>query len=435
MKNKKNIIYIIITIILIFIVIGLVCYLIFNKEDRIKPDKYDDIEEIDTGADDDEIIEEEDTDKMNYNNMNFNSNLIKQSFKKENFLISPYSIEIALNLLKEGADGDTLKEFDNVLPNRTIKDITNNKIKVSNGIFIKNDYQNYIENTFTKNLKNKYNSDIIYDNFNTPDKINNWVKDKTDGMIEKILDRIDKDFVLGLANALAIDVNWKSEFLCDNTKSSDFITKDNKKIKVEMMYQNYTNNASYIEDNDLKGVIIPYENNLEFVGLIPNNIDNYINNLTDSKLNDIKGIELDSNNELLLYLPRFTYDYNIEGDNFKNILRNIGIKQVFDKSNSNLEKIINKNNLTKLNIDNLYVSDAIHKTHIELMEKGTKAAAVTYFGIFESTAINPEEKQRHVIEFNKPFIYMIRDISTHEILFFGGVFEPNLWNGTTCSEN
>ena len=84
----------------------------------------------------------------------------------------------------------------------------------------------------------------------------------------------------------------------------------------------------------------------------------------------------------------------------------------------------------------LYVSKAIHKTHIELMEKGTKASAVTYFEISRASGALPviREKEYIDIEFNKPFIYLIREKNTGEMLFFGVVNEPNLWNGSTCSD-
>ena len=83
-------------------------------------------------------------------------------------------------------------------------------------------------------------------------------------------------------------------------------------------------------------------------------------------------------------------------------------------------------------IDNLYVGEAIHKTHIDLNEKGTKAAAITYFGMFKNTSIIIE-KENIEIEFNRPFIYIIKDSKTNEMLFFGVVYEPNKWNGSTCS--
>ena len=85
-----------------------------------------------------------------------------------------------------------------------------------------------------------------------------------------------------------------------------------------------------------------------------------------------------------------------------------------------------------MNADNVYVSKAVHKTYIDLNEKGTKAAAVTYFGMDKASSVAPTKKKVK-IEFNKPFVYMIRDSKTKEILFFGVVRKPNEWKGSTCS--
>ena len=76
-----------------------------------------------------------------------------------------------------------------------------------------------------------------------------------------------------------------------------------------------------------------------------------------------------------------------------------------------------------------YVSQAIHKTYIELDEKGTKAAAASGFVISKNAA---EEEEITHIEFNKPFAYIIRDKKSNEILFFGMMYEPNKWEGSNC---
>ena len=69
--------------------------------------------------------------------------------------------------------------------------------------------------------------------------------------------------------------------------------------------------------------------------------------------------------------------------------------------------------------------------YIDFNEKGTKAAAVTGFLANYKSSINPNQKVYSII-FDKPFIYMIREKNTNDILFFGTVYEPTLYNGNTC---
>ena len=188
----------------------------------------------------------------------------------------------------------------------------------------------------------------------------------------------------------------------------------------------------YFENEDAKGIIIPYRNEdnsniqLVFVGIIPKNTpDDYIKILTKDKLDNFdKNIKVSGRKlHINLSLPRFKYDY--EASKFIDILKALGIKEAFDSDNANFKKMIEIE-------ENVYVGEAIHKTHIDFNEKGTKAAAITYFGMFANSAMMPEEYEEIDLKFNKPFIYMIRETNTKEILFFGTVYEPNKWEGSTC---
>lgn len=374
---------------------------------------------------------------------NYNIDLIKSIKENKNYLISPYSIEIALNMLKEGASGNTLKEIDNLLPDRKISNVyIKDRINVANGLFIKDSYKSKVKSSYKEKLVSNYDSEIIYDKFKTPDVINNWVNDKTNGMIDKILDDVSPEMVIGLANAIAIDVDWASEFECSLTRSEKFTMDNGKTMNVEMMHNSYIAGSKYLETNDATGIIIPYKSynsktgkidydkgsNLEFIGILPKeDVSSYINNLTKKKLDElIKSAKSSSRKyEIDLSLPRFKYEYEIP--DFIKTLNSLGIKDAFKEDSANFTNIVNKKDM----YNNLYVGTAIHKTYIDLNEKGTKAAAVTFFGMNDYAALN-DEKEIVNITFNKPFIYLIRDAQTKEMLFFGAVFEPNKWNGTTC---
>ena len=365
----------------------------------------------------------------------FNINIIKTTYalsNNSNYLISPYNIEVALNMLREGAMDNTKDEIDKVIGNRKINDVSiKDKVNVANGVFIKNKYQNDIKTSFTNDLKTKYNAEIIYDEYDTPNVINDWVKKNTNEMIDKILDDMSPDFVLGLASALAIDVKWNIPFKCYDTISEKFTKVDNTEMNVEMMHNTYTYGVKYFKNDEALGIILPYQkeensdNQLEFIGILPSNgVNEYISSLSNEKINSLFDNTIASSDKLHinLSLPRFTYDYEVS--ELSNVLKNMGINDAFDEDLANFKKMIDIK-------DNVYVTTAIHKTKIELSEEGTKAAAVTYFGV-EASGMIPQEYDSVDIKFNKPFVYMIREKNTGEILFFGIVFEPNKWEGSTC---
>ena len=423
-------------IIIIFSVIMIFLFLSFVFIERNKLKINDDRQE--------KIIKQES--KTDYN---FNLSLIKEVNKSniaENYLISPYSIEIALNMLKEGANGNTYNEIEKAVGTRHINDISvKDKVSIANALFISKKYESIIENSFVDTLSKKYYSDVLYDEFKSPELINSWVNKKTYGMIEKILDNLDSNFVLGLANALAIDVDWLSSFDCNATSKYNFTKNNDEVLNAEMMSKKYDDGIEYFNTNKCKGVIIPYQKynsqtgeevfddengkQLEFVGILPSvNINTYISILNEQDIKDIDNNKksLNSNESLKLRIPRFSYDYSL--NDFAKVLNDLGMIDSFNPDKADFSKIISPSNQQ----ENIYIGEAIHKTHIDFNEKGTKAAAITYFGMYKSS-VNYDEK---IIEmnFDKPFIYIIRDKETKEWLFFGVVYEPNLWNGNTCSK-
>lgn len=409
---KKKIILLLIIIILIL----LGFFFLYKKEKTIKQDNKPKVEL----------------------SSNFDLNLLKlvNQEEKDNFLISPYSIKMALSLLKEGANGNSLNEINNTLKEPPAS-INNKNIKIANALFIRDIYQKYIEKDFISNLQKKYNSDILIDKFKTPDVINNWVNKNTDGMINKVLDNMTDDFVLGLANAIAIDVKWQDEFECVSTTEEKFTNSNNKDIKAQMMHNSYSyEDIKYIKSDKAEGIILPYikESNLEFIGILPTkNINDYIENNLESDLSNLDKLATSANSKLQINLsiPRFNFDYSL--NTFKDILIKMGIKDVFDSGKADLTKIITKDNLIKSNSGNIYVDDAIHKTYIDFNESGTKAATVTYFGV-KNTALIRDDNETIDIKFNKPFITIIREKDSNEILFIGVVNNPNIWNGTTCQK-
>ena len=361
----------------------------------------------------------------------FNLEVLKQTNEKsgsDNYLVSPYSIEIALGMLRDGADGNTQNEITKVIGNNT-KKLNNKTVHMANAMFIKDQYKEVIENKYVELLKENHKAEILYDKFETPEVINKWTKEKTNGMIPVLMDDISKDFVLGLANAIAIDVEWNQPFDGSLTRMAEFTKKDGTKMNVNMMHNTYETEgaAQYIKTNKAQGIIIPYkeDSNLEYIAIMPDdNIDEYIKNLDKKEFEKLSSSKRSSSKDLHINvgLPKYSYSYDYS--KFKEMLVDMGIKDAFNKESADFTNIIAKNYMKKVGIENLYVSTAIHKTNIDLNEKGTKAAAVTYFGIDKATGIR-EDYDTINISFNKPFLYMIRDKEQKVLLFVGVVNTPS----------
>jgi serpin B len=72
---------------------------------------------------------------------------------------------------------------------------------------------------------------------------------------------------------------------------------------------------------------------------------------------------------------------------------------------------------------NLFISDVIHKAFIDVVEKGTEAAAATAVVIRPNGA--PLPSVGLVINADRPFLYFLRDQPTGAILFMGRVQDPS----------
>ena len=367
----------------------------------------------------------------------FSVNFIRMSnlnIGQENYMISPYSVEVALSLVREGSNGTTLEELERIVPERNIKDLSiKDKLNVANGLFVKNSYKSSVKNDYVGRLKAEYNSDVLYDEFKSPNKINDWVKKETNGMIKKVFDELDENFVLAIVNAVAMEESWNSKFECTSTTKDEFSLIDGSKMDVSMMNKMFSDSISYYENDSMKSVIMPYNmynkngkvvkedgEQLEFIGILPNNdIDEYINDMSFETIQDIDKNKVSAENKSInVSLPKFKFDYNFK--KFKDTLIDMGINKIFN---------IGADFSNMLDDGDYSIDEAVHKSYIEVDEEGTKASAVTGFTLKETAMI--EDDFINII-FNKPFIFLIKDVNSDEILFFGVVYEPSKYEENKC---
>lgn len=361
-------------------------------------------------------------------NSSFDYSLIKETNKNKssNYLISPYSIKTVLSIIKDGTNNSSLKELNDVMGNFRRGNITSkNVVADANLLLINKKYKDGINKNYINKIEKSYDAEIKYSNI-TPNNINKWVDNKTNHMIPTLVDSVNPETLIEVINAISMNASWDSEFDCKNTYISEFNTIDGSIINTIMMV---SNDAQYIENDTAKGIIKKYKTykndnhkkvNLDFVAIMPNDgIDSYIENFNNDEFRNLLSTKDKYKNEdVSLKLPRFKYNYDF--NNLKDILINMGIKSIFDSS-ADLSK------MTESNSKDLYISSINHKSYIEVNEKGTKASAATSASIDKMAS----EDVPIDIEFDKPFIYIIKQNNSDDILFFGVVYTPTVSNNET----
>jgi len=383
-----------------------------------------------------EVVETpaQNTTDISNSNAEFDFTFLKMENKKKNMIYSPLSILYALEMLQEGADGNTLAEISKVTGNAKLSKYTSIEkvLSLANGLHIKDSYFNGVKTSYIDTLKEKYEAEVVSDEFKDAKKVNKWIEDKTLGIIKDMVkDEVAKNpnLAMLIINALAIDMEWAFQFSDDKTYGETFYKDDGKEMTATMLFNKEVsseNIAYYMDDNltvlnmDLK----EYNGTqFEFMAIMPNeNLSAYVDNVTKEQIEQIdKNLKLASDEPygVEITIPKFKFNYDL---NLKEDLENLGIKEAFNKNKADFTKIttINKPD------ERLYVSDALHKADIEFTEKGVKAAAVTVITMSRVLSL-PLFKSPVDIVINKPFMFIIRDKNTKDIWFTGTVYEPNSW--------
>lgn len=342
----------------------------------------------------------------------------------ENSLVSPLSVLIALSMTANGADNQTLSQMEEVLANGLpIEELNNylytyinnlpsedkSKLSIANSIWFRDEKDRLtVAPDFLQTNADYYQADAYqaaFDNTTVQD-INNWVKAKTDGLIDSILEEVPSDAVMYLINALVFDAEWKTIYTKNQISSREFISIDGTNQPAEFMN---SEEYLYLEDDSATGFIKPYANgHYSFVALLPNEniaIEDYIATLSGSNFLDI--IKNAQQTSVITSLPKFSYDYTIL---MNNALQNLGMQDAFSGVEADFTR------LGRSTHGNIFISKVLHKTYISVDERGTKAGAVTKVEMTDGAA--PEE--RYVI-LNRPFVYSIIDNTTNLPVFIGTV--------------
>jgi serpin B len=338
----------------------------------------------------------------------------------ESHFISPLSILMAYGMTMNGADGDTYTQMQEVFGlngmsreeiNRAARELIDLltefdeqvQFNVANSIWYRLGYNVTAE--FLETNQTYFDAVIEEVDFNDPEtkeRINQWVSDKTEGLIDEIIETVPANIVMYLINAIYFNGEWTEQFDPDKTETKDFYRTDGSTTEAEMMRKNdkpgillaygedYTDvNLYYVYDAYDMTLVLPGEET---------GLENWLSGMNWTVWQELT--EGFGETSLNLEMPKFELEYEV--DEFENVLYEMGIVDAFGPAD--FSRITGGPN-------DLYIGESRHKTFISVDEEGTEAAAVTSVALFESA---PPE-----VRFNRPFFYAIREVESGTILFMG----------------
>ncbi|MCV0366361.1 MAG: serpin family protein [Nitrosopumilus sp.] len=354
---------------------------------------------------------------------------IAKDNKASNFFFSPFSISTAFSMVYEGARGNTavqmMNTFDFPQDDRTrwnnisdtMKRLNHEKgfytLEVANGIWLselhetKPEYVNTVTTHYNGTAKTV---DFVSDD--GVDEINQWVRDKTKDKIQDILEPGSTDALtlLVLTNSIYFNGKWAEQFDPKKTSEESFWIDNENSVKAQMM-KIPAELFNYAETNTVQILEMPYlGNDISMLIILPkdkNGLDSLEISLDSNKLNEFGNMM--KRQPLTVHVPKFGFETEYD---LIPLLRELGVYDAFDEHAANFAGMTD---------EQVFLSKAKHKAFVDVHEKGTEAAAVTVaIGQLQSGPPDP----RYEFIADHPFVFVIQEKETGQILFIGRVIDP-----------
>ena len=342
-------------------------------------------------------------------------------------IVSPISVTYMLGMLNTGADGQTRQQIADVLGlgssimeiNEYCKKMIDEAprvdpsvtVQIANCIDVNSALGITLVPQFKTDMQNYYNAQIEALDFgksSSLDKINNWCKKNTDGMIPSILDRLSPDAAMCLLNAIFFKATWTEKFDPKDTRDMDFTMPDGSTSQHKMMHRKAL--AAYDKNDLCEMLYLPYgSNGYGMYVLLPvegKTVDDVIQGLSAEGVQE-QLFEM-TPHQVDILMPRFTTSNETM---LNEVLSAMGMPRAFNPQYAEFPNMAQGKNL--------FVSMMKQKAKIEVNEEGTKASSVTISQM--GMTAPPPAPQYLQVDFHatRPFVYYIIESSTRSIFFMG----------------
>ena len=320
----------------------------------------------------------------------FAYSMMKQSVAEgTNAFLSPTSVAMALNMLTPGAEKQTLKELQAVVPAVSIA--STDFLKVASAIWINEGVQVYPAYLTANKDAEVYAGPIL------AQKVNGWASSKTNGKINKIVEDPIR-LPMMLTNALYFKAQWQHPFKSQNTKQETFYGAKGEH-KADMMHQ--TNHFAYIENRKMQAIRLDYTSPYCMDIILPAQGKSVADVMDEVQTLDLSAAE---SCKVRLTLPKVKLEYEKVLNDY---LSKMGLSTCFSS----------KADFSRISASPLFIGIVKQNTFLAIDEEGTEAAAVT--SVMMAMSARPIQEKIYEMNINRPFVLLIRETETNRILFYG----------------
>lgn len=263
-------------------------------------------------------------------------------------------------------------------------------------------------------LKDRYAAEVFQRA--TLDTVIGWVKQRTEGKIEKIIERLS-DVIL--VNAVYFKSRWAVAFDKKLTKDEFFSLSRSRQEMVPTMLQRASHGV--VSREGYRAIRLPYAvRSLAMVIALPNEVegvDDVARQLDSTELSQmLTALRAEPPRLVNLTLPRFKSEYTAD---LKAVFQKAGMTLVFDESRSDFSGLTGRPPRSAPTA----IDQIVHRAVIDVSEEATEAAAATAIGIRVTSAM-PKPVEPLQFRVDRPFLYYLVDDATGAVLFQGRVVDP-----------
>jgi serine protease inhibitor len=360
---------------------------------------------------------------------NFGMRLMQEIAANEgrpNIMISPLSASVALGMAMNGAAGDTYAAMRDVLD---FSGMSNDEINeayrgliaqlrsrdpkvefhLANSVWHEATFP--VQPAFLDVQRRIFDAEVEALDFRSSAAvatINSWVANATQNRIRDLIDRIEPEDMMFLINAVYFKAGWTQPFQPQATAPRAFRTQAGTSVQAPTMMQDAQ--LLHFTGDGVMALELLYEDSAYSMVLVaPERADAPLSELIDrlSPATWASWLDRMQRGRVMVFMPKFKFEYDAQ---LKAPLAQLGMGIAFVPRVADFSRI----NTTR---DDLHISSVIQKTYIDVHELGTEAAAVTSVTV-GITSMPPS------LEFNRPFLFAIRERSTGTLMFVGRIGDP-----------
>ncbi len=365
--------------------------------------------------------------------MNLLREMRKGAGGKGNIVFSPLSVQLALGMTLNGADGETAKQMHDAMAlgamplgdaNMSARSLINSLAQADESVELSLADSIWLERGLALNpdfaaaCRDYYDAEVTETNLTSRfalKQMDDWVKAKTNGRIKSIIDPpVDDATALILLNAVYFKAAWDKPFDKEDTRDDDFTLSGGETIPVKMMRQDA--GWEYQDNETFQAVRMGYgdEGRLGMCVFLPREgvgIGGLLEALATREW--AEWIDEFYWMEGVVGMPRFKIEFGMK---LNDALIALGMRDAFLPDKARFTNMLTAPSP-------LCIGLVMHKAFIEVNEAGTEAAAVTAVHGWATAAPGEEPKTFSMIA-RRPFLYAITDADTGAILFLGVVEKP-----------